>query len=133
MPQQAPNPKKSIFTQIEFQQCPNMSNMYKKKNPQNTAGLRPHFVKCPELGELLYDWFIDCLQMYARVNQPLCLAQARFLKQRLLERGYEPQAMPNLDGEAGKSWFRRWRKKLRVVIRKKVKHLNITLSLTDNI
>ena len=46
--------------------------------------------KCPELGQLLYDWFIDTLQIYSRVNAPLCLTHARFLKHRLLAGGYEP-------------------------------------------
>ena len=34
-------------------------------------------LKCPELGHLLYDWFIDCLQIYhARVNNSSCLREA---------------------------------------------------------
>ena len=44
----------------------------------------------------------------------------------MLDTGYEPQLMPSLDGESGKSWFRRWRKKFRVMSRKKVKHLKVT-------
>jgi len=84
-------------------------------------------LKCPELGQLLYDWFIDCLQLYnARLHQPLFLERARFLLQRLLDRGYEPHQMPNLAYEAGKSWFRRWRKRFRVVARKTVKHLKVS-------
>ena len=75
-------------------------------------------VKCPELGQLLYDWFIDCIQTYnARVNHGLFLFEARYLRQRLLDAGYEPQTMPKLEGEAGKSWFRRWRKQFCVVSR----------------
>ena len=75
--------------------------------------------KCPELGQLLYDWFIDTLQIYSRVNAPLCLTQARVLKQRSLWIGYEPHLMPNLDGEAGKGWLRRWRDRF-------VKHLKVS-------
>ena len=74
--------------------------------------------KCPELGQLLYDWFIDCLQMYkARVNGGLIQQQARFLKNRMIEEGYEPQALPNLEGAAWDSWFRRWRRRFGVVSR----------------
>ena len=84
-------------------------------------------VKCPELGQLLYDWFIDCIQVYkARLSYGLFLWKARHLKQRLLDAGYEPQAMPTLEGEAAKSWLRRWRKKFDVVIRRRVKHLKVS-------
>ena len=34
---------------------------------------------CPELGQLLYDWFIDCVQIYrSRVNYALIYAHARY-------------------------------------------------------
>ena len=83
--------------------------------------------KCPELGQLLYDWFIDCLQMYkARVNGGLIQQQARFLKNHMIGEGYEPQALPNLEGEAWASWFRRWRRRLGAVSRKTVKHLKVS-------
>ena len=83
--------------------------------------------KCPELGELLYDWFIDTLQIYhARTDQPLFLPQARCLSQRLLQAGYGPAKMPNLEGEAGNSWFHTWRKRKAVVIRKTVKHQEVS-------
>ena len=101
----------------------------KKGKDKRSYGGRRNATKCPELGQLLYDWFIDCLQICnARVDQPLFLSQARYLKERLLDAGYQPQAMPSMSGEAGKSWFRRWRKRLRVVSRKTVKHLKVSWS-----
>ena len=48
-----------------------------------------------------------------------------YLSRRLLDAGCEPQAMPNLSGEAGKRWFRRWQKHFGVVSRKTVPHLNV--------
>lgn len=82
-------------------------------------------VKCPELGQLLYDWFIDCVQVYrARVNSSLIMGQARYLAKRLQNQGYEPNLIPKLTGEAAKSWFRRWRKR-RGVVNRRVKHLKV--------
>ena len=83
-------------------------------------------VKCPELGQLLYDYFIDCLQIYARTSQQLLMREAQNLHKRLLEQGYEPHKMPNLENEAGRSWFRRWRIKFDIVSRKTVKHLKVS-------
>ena len=88
----------------------------KRAEQRRSNGGSLNATKCPELGQLLYDWFIDCLQIYrARVNGSLFLWKARYLRQRLLAAGYAPQAMPNLSGGAGKSWFWRWRKKFGVV------------------
>ena len=82
---------------------------------------------CPELGQLLYDWFIDCVQIYrSRVNYALIVAHARYLMQRLLDNGHEPRLLPNLSGEAGKTWLRRWRHRFNVVSRKTVKHLKVS-------
>ena len=84
-------------------------------------------LKCPELGQLLYDWFIDCLQIYnCRVHQPMCMARAQYLKNRLLDEGFNPGLLPSLVSEAGKSWFRRWRERFHVVSRKTVKHLKVS-------
>ena len=46
--------------------------------------------------------------------------------QRLLDDGYEPHLLPNLSGEAGKTWLRRWRHRFNVVSRKTVKHLKVS-------
>ena len=93
---------------------------------RSNAG-RDNSLKCPELGQLLYDWFIDCLQLYnCRVHQPLCMEKAHYLKKRLLDGGFDPMLLPSLEYSAGKSWFRRWRKRFRVVARKTVKHLKVS-------
>ena len=82
---------------------------------------------CPELGQLLYDWFIDCLQVYkARRSSLLLMQKARLLRERLLGFGYEPQNVPSLSGEAGYSWFRRWRQRFGVKPRRRVKHLKVS-------
>ena len=66
--------------------------------------------KCPELGQLLYDWFIDCIHVdHARATNHLIMREARRLHARLLSTGYQPQALPKLTGQAGHSWFYRWR------------------------
>ena len=94
----------------------------RKSNPECNGRL-----KCPELGQLLYDWFIDTLHFHkARVNSFLFLDQAQHLKERLRLRGVPPESLPNLDGNAGKSWLRRWRKRFSVVIRATVKHIKVS-------
>ena len=102
----------------------------KESTQKRSKAASRNALKCPELGQLLYDWFIDCLQIYnCRVHQPLFLARAQYLKQRLLDQGYDPEMMPSLEGEAGKSWFWRWRKRFRVVARKTVKHLKVSWAI----
>ena len=99
----------------------------KTADQKRSKGGSQNTTKCPELGELLYDWFIDTLQIYhARTDNNLFLAEARCLSVRVLKEGYDPAKMPNLEGEAWKSWFRRWRKRKHVVIRKTVKHLKVS-------
>ena len=87
-------------------------------------------LKCPELGQLLYDWFIDCLQTYnCRVHSQLFLARARYLKKRLLQQGMNPKKLPGLETyEGAKSWIRRFRKRFRVKSRRTVKHLKVARS-----
>ena len=82
------------------------------KQPQQkrSVGGALNAPKCPELGQLLYDWFIDCVQLYrARTDHSLFLHQAKYLRQRLLAQGYQPQNLPKLDGRAGQNWLGRWR------------------------
>ena len=99
----------------------------KDPNRMRSDGGSLNRILCPELGHLLYDWFIDCIQVYnARVNHQLFMRQAQYLKQRLLDNGYRPDSLPNLEGEAGKSWFRRWRRRFNVRSRQKVKHLKVS-------
>ena len=100
-----------------------------EKRPQQkrSAGGTFNALKCPELGQLLYDWFIDCIQLYrARTDYSLFLHQAKYLRQRLLDQGYEPQNLPQLDGAAGKQWLLRWRRRFRIIARKTVKHLKVS-------
>ena len=77
------------------------------------------YIVCLEIGQMLYHWFIDCLHLYGvRVTYAVIISKARYLRQRMLAAGYEPQAMPSLAGEAGKRWFRRWRMKFGIAYRK---------------
>ena len=98
----------------------------KKAGQKISTGGSLNRTKCPEIGQLLYDWFIDCLQICSRVTQPLLIIQARRIKQQLINARYDPQAMPNLEGQAGKSWIRRWMRKFDIVRRRTVKHLKVS-------
>ena len=84
-------------------------------------------LKCPELGQLLYSWFIDCVQcLRSRTDSVMLMCEARYLIDRISKTGYEPTQLPNLDGESGKSWFRRWRKRYGIKFRRRVKHLKVS-------
>ena len=86
-------------------------------------------LKCTELGQLLYDWFLECLYFHkARVTNHLIMARAREIHARLVSGGYQPHLMPNLMGESGKSWFRRWRRRFHVRACRKVRHLKVSWS-----
>ena len=92
----------------------------RRPDSRRSGGAAFNRVLCPELGQLLYDWFIDTIQHYkARVNGPLILWKARELRLSLIDTyGYKPQDMPNLEKSAGDSWFKRWRKNYDVVKKK---------------
>ena len=69
---------------------------------RRSKGGSTNALKCPELGQLLYDWFIDCLKLYkARTTNHLIMRQARELHARLQTSGYSQQSLPNLTGNAG--------------------------------
>ena len=83
--------------------------------------LRPHqrrshggtlnALKCPELGALLYDWFIGCLHSYhARATNTLLLQQARVILGRMIATGYQPHNPPDVRGKHGTNWMVRWRR-----------------------
>ena len=72
-------------------------------------------LKCPELGELLYTFFIDCVQsLRCRVDGNFLLRHAIFLKRRFIEKGCKASELPQLGPSAWKSWFYRWRKRFNV-------------------
>ena len=99
----------------------------KESTQKRSKGCADNALKSPELGQLLYDWFIDCLQLFnCRVHQPMCMARAQYLKNRMLDEGYNPRLLPSLVSEAGKTWFRRWRERFEIVSRKTVKHLKVS-------
>ena len=84
-------------------------------------------VKCPELSKLLYCWFIDCVQaLRCRVDSNLMKMHAQALRQRFLAQGFPPTELPKLEGEAWKSWYRKWRKRNSVTFKQKVKHLKVS-------
>ena len=110
----------------------------RRPNSRRSGGAAYNRVLCPELGQLLYDWFIDTIQLYkARTNGPLILWKARELRLSFLDTyGYNPQSMPNLEKSAGDSWFKGWRKFYDVVSKKtKIyqKCFNIKISIWGGI
>ena len=98
-----------------------------KAQQKRSPGGAQNRLKCPELGQLLYDWFIDCLQRYrARIDGYLFCRQAQYLAQRLHRSGYPLKDLPKLSGRAWISWFYRWRVRFSVESRKTVKHLKVS-------
>ena len=80
----------------------------KNRGQRRLPGGELNSLKCPELGQHLYSWFIDCVQVLrCRVVASLLMQHARFLKQRLLELGYQLSKLPTLRGSGGRSWFGR--------------------------
>lgn len=105
------------------------SGMLGKSRPhqRRSQGGALNALKCPELGALLYDWFIDCLHvLHARATNQLLLHQARVIRVPLLDTGYQPQDAPNLDGPNGNNWMWRWRARYSVKSRRTVKHLKVS-------
>jgi len=94
------------------------------RNQRRHYGGEFNALKCPELGQLLYCFLIDCVQsLRCRVDGTFLMRHAQFLKQRLLENGSEPTDLPKLEGASWKSWFQRWRHRFDVRFMKAVKHL----------
>ena len=88
------------------------------------AGHEFHAVKCPELGALLYNWFIDCVQaLRSRVDANLLMRQAELLRCQFKTKGLDVSKLPSFNGGSIKSWFFRWRKRYDIKYRKTVKHL----------
>ena len=84
-------------------------------------------LKCPELGQLLYDWFNECIVvLHARATNHLILCHARILHSRFLSLGYQPHMLPNLTGKAGINWIHRWRKRFGIKTCKKVRTVRKT-------
>ena len=99
------------------------------RGQRRRRGAELNALKCPELGQALYAWFIDCVQVLrCRVMAGMLIDYARGLKVRLLSFGYEPTRLPKLVGQSGKSWFLRWRRLFKVRYRKTVKHLKVSWS-----
>ena len=98
----------------------------RRKQKRNYGG-ELNALKCPELGQLLYTFFIDCVQsLRCRVDGNFLMREALFLKQRFVELGHEPTELPQLGGGSWKSWFFRWRDRFDVHFMKAVKHLKIS-------
>ena len=61
------------------------------------CGGEMHSLKCPELGELLYTFVIDCVQVpRCRVDGNFLLRHAIFLKHRFLDKGVPRSELPAL-------------------------------------
>jgi len=58
-----------------------------QRKQKREFGGEQNALKCPELGELLYTFFIDCVQsLRCRVDGNFMMRHALFLKQRFLEK-----------------------------------------------
>ena len=70
-----------------------------KRDQRRKLGGELNSVKCLELGQLLYTWFIDCVQIRrSQVDSLLLMRYAQFSKERFLAQGYEPTLLPKLTG-----------------------------------
>ena len=98
-----------------------------KRGQRRVLGGELNALKTPELGQHLYTWFIDCVQILrGRVDGTFLMRHAYLLKERFLSLGCEPTSLPKLTGAAGKSWFCRWRRRFDVKFMKSVKHLEVS-------
>ena len=95
----APN----VVTKLEQRDCLSGTDKRAKGGAKNS-------VKAPGLAFMLLQFFVDHVQVLrARVDSALLMQEARRLKDVLLYQGVAGHAMPKLVGQAGVSWFRRWR------------------------
>ena len=95
-----------------------------RRGQRRDLGGELNALKCPEIGQLLYNWFIDCVQILrGRADGTFIMRQAYLLKERFLLCGCKPDSLPKLLGKAGDSWFYRWRKRFDVSFMKSVKRL----------
>ena len=63
----------------------------------------------------LFQFFVDEIQtLRSRADSSLLLSQARELRNALLEEGTPEEDLPNLEGNAGAAWFKRWKKRFRI-------------------
>ena len=88
---------------------------------QRAAGLQGASYKCPELRELLWDWFVDVRASVAGMMTPrLVLQKARDIASQLLEamrKSGHYSALPDLDAN-GYRWLLRWKRDKGVSLRK---------------
>ena len=72
------------------------------------------------LGFMLLQFFVDFVQnLFSRGDSIILMSQARVMADDLVNSGtLAPSELPKLEGDAGKHWFLRWRRKYGIVWRK---------------
>ena len=72
--------------------------------------------KARGLGFMLFQFFVDEVQKYScRADSQLLMEHARNLREQLIRDHWEACDLPKLIGNAGKSWFCRWRVQFNIV------------------
>ena len=62
----------------------------KRRDQHRALGGELNSLKCPELGQLLYTWFIDCVQILrTRTDACLIMTHARWLRARFVAESYD--------------------------------------------
>ena len=78
-------------------------------NCRRPGGAR-NSLKTPSLGFHLLQWFVDKLQnLTCRADSTILMTEAREQRAYLAAHGTDDSALPKLNGNAGYSWFKRWR------------------------
>jgi len=111
----------------------------RKGSSRRSDGAAHNATKALGLGFRLLQYFVDFVQMLrGRADSTLLMTRAREMRVELEEEGLAPSQLPKLEGSAGKSWFRRWRKgygiiykavgmKLKVSWRKVLRRIRVEL------
>jgi len=81
-----------------------------KPTAKRNSSAASNATKALGLGHMLLQFFVDEVRFLScRADSSLLMDKARSLRQTLLDQGWAECDVPRLEGQAGKSWFRRWR------------------------
>ena len=79
-------------------------------------GGRYNAQKAAGLGFALLQWFVDDIQkLCSRADATLIMKCCRELKAALISFGWSEADLPDLEGNAGAQWFKRWRQMFGIV------------------
>ena len=75
-------------------------------------------VKCSGLGHALWQYFVDSVQrLRSRADSRMLLDTVRTHRVALVEVGWQDNELPNLEGNSGIQWLRRWRLEHRISVK----------------